>query len=144
MIDKKIKELTTKLTESERDKKSVEATLERAERQAKSQRKQLHQTKDQLSSAKKLIKSLKKKLEEAEKAKDQIKQDEYDMGVAETEEALRAEVTRVCRTYYLQVWYKALDRVRVEASSALRRVENVYYPPSNLCIKPSNFSKFPS
>ena len=46
MIDKKIKELTTKLTESERDKKSVETTLERAERQVKSQRKQLHQTKD--------------------------------------------------------------------------------------------------
>ena len=52
------------------------------------------------------------------------------MGVAKTEKALRAEVTRVCRTYCLQVWYKALDWVRVEASSALRRVESVYYPPT--------------
>ena len=136
MIDKKIKELTTKLTESERDKKSVEATLERAERQAKSQRKQLHQTKDQLSSAKKLITSLKKKLEEAKKAKDQIKQDDYNMGVAETDEALKDEVTKVCKTYCLQVWYKALDRVRVEASSALRRVENVYYPPAICASSP--------
>jgi len=34
-----------------------------------------------------------------EKARDQAEQDGYDLGVVETEEALRAEVSRVCRTY---------------------------------------------
>ena len=49
------------------------------------------------------------------------------MGVAETKEALRAEVLKVCRFYFVQVWNEALDQVGVEASSALRRVESVYY-----------------
>ena len=48
-----------------------------------------------------MIISLKKKLEEVEKAKDQAEQDGYDVGVAETEEALRAKVMGVCRTYCL-------------------------------------------
>ena len=52
---------------------------------------------------------MKKKLEEAEKAKeardkavkakDVAEQHEYDVGVAETEDSLRAEVPVVCRTY---------------------------------------------
>lgn len=52
------------------------------------------------------------------------------MGVAETEEALRAEVLEVCRFYCLQVWNDALDQAGVEASSTLRRAENMYYPPT--------------
>ena len=52
------------------------------------------------------------------------------MGVAETEEALRAEVSRVCRVYCLQVWNETFNLARVEASSALRRAKNVYYPPA--------------
>ena len=50
------------------------------------------------------------------------------MGMAETEEALRAEVSKVCRFYYLKVWKEAFDQDGVEPSSALRRAENVYYP----------------
>ena len=80
--------------------------------------------------AKEQIKVLKKKLDDAEKAKDQAEQDGYDVGVAETEEALRAEVSEVCKAYYLQVWNEALNLARVEASSALRRAKNVYYPPT--------------
>ena len=34
----------------------------------------------------------------------------------------------MCRAYCLQVWNEALNLVGVEASSALRRAENVYYP----------------
>ena len=49
------------------------------------------------------------------------------MGVVETKEALRAEVLKVCRFYFVQVWNEAFDQVGVEASSALRRVESVYY-----------------
>ena len=78
--------------------------------------------------AKDQIRALTKKLEEAEKAKEQAKQDGYDVGVAETEEALRAEVSEVCRYYCLQVWNEALNQAGVEASSILRRAESVYYP----------------
>ena len=49
------------------------------------------------------------------------------MGVGEIEEALRVEVLGVCRTYCLQVWNKALNQAGVKASSALRKVENVYF-----------------
>ena len=40
-----------------------------------------------------------KKLKEVEKAKDQAKQDVYNVGVAETEEVFQFEVSRVCRVY---------------------------------------------
>lgn len=56
-----------------------------------------------LAAAKEHIKVLKKKLDKAEKTKDQAEQDGYDVGVAETNEALRGEVSGVCRTYYLQM-----------------------------------------
>ena len=86
VADKRIQELTTKLNEANRAKKSIEAALQGVERQAKIQCKQLCQTEDQLSAAKKQIGVLKKKLKEAkkakgqaEKAKDQAKQDGYEI-----------------------------------------------------------------
>ena len=54
------------------------------------------------------------------------------MRVVETEEALRVEVLEVCRNYCLQEWNEALNQAGVEASSALRRAESVYYP-SAIC-----------
>ena len=95
LAKKKSKELNTKLAKVERDKKSVEATLNGAERQAKVQCKQLCQTEDELSIAKGQIKVLMKILEEAEKAKEQAEQDGYDVGVAEIKEAFMAEVSEV-------------------------------------------------
>ena len=50
------------------------------------------------------------------------------MGVAKTKEVLKAKISGVGRTYCLQVWNEALNQTGVEASSALRRAENVYYP----------------
>ena len=76
----------------------------------------------------------KKKLEEAEKARDLAKQNGYDIGVAKTEETLRVEVAGACRHYCSQVWDEALNQAGVEASFALRREENVYYPST---IRPS-------
>ena len=67
-------------------------------------------------------------MEEAKKAKEQAEQKGYEVGVTETEKALRAKVAEVCRFYCLQVWNEALDQVGVEASSSLRRAKNVYYP----------------
>ena len=89
----------------------------------------LRQTEDQLAIAKEQIAALKKKLEEAEKARDLAEQNDYDIGVAETEKTLRVEVAGVCRHYCSQVWDEAFNQAGVEASSALRRAKNVYYPP---------------
>ena len=97
----------------------------------------LRQAEDQLAASKGQIITFKKKLEEAEKAREQAekardhtKQEGYDVGVAETEEALWAEVSGVCRNYCLQVWNEALNQAGVEASSVLRTAESVYYPPA--------------
>ena len=67
---------------------------------------------------------------EVEKARDKAEQHGYDVGVAETEETLRAKVPAVCRTYCAQTWDEALNRAGVEASSELKRPENIYYPPA--------------
>ena len=130
LAEKKTQELNTKLIEAKRDKKSTEVALNEAGKQAEVQCKQLHQVEDELSMAKSHIKVLTKKLEKAKKAKDQAKQDGYEAEVAEIEEALKAEVSEVCRYYCLQVWNKALNQAGVEATSAFRRAESVYYPPA--------------
>ena len=62
------------------------------------------------------------------------------MRVVETKEALTAEVSRVCRTYYLQVWNEALNQAGIKASSALKRAENIYYPPA-ICSSSSSDPK---
>ena len=135
MAEQSNKELKKQLLEEQKEKKSVAATLDNVEKQAESQRVLLRNTEDQLTASKTQIVALKKKLEEAEKAKvqaerarDQAEQDGYNAGVAETEEALRVEVSGVCRTYCFQTWYEALNQAGVETLSALRRAENVYYP----------------
>ena len=77
------------------------------------------------------VKALAEKVkDEAKKAKDEVKQHVYDVRVAKIEDALRAEVPAVCRTYCALVWDEALNQARVEASSVLRKVENDYYPPT--------------
>ena len=61
-------------------------------------------------------------------------------GVAKIKKALKAKVSRMCRTYCLQVWNKALNHAGVEASSALRRVKNVFYPPAIRALGPPSSS----
>ena len=41
---------------------------------------------------------------------------------------MKAEVPEVCRIYCARTWSEALNRVGVEASSELRKPENVFYP----------------
>ena len=67
---------------------------------------------------------------EAEKARDEAEQHGYDIRVAETKDALRAEVPAVCWTYCAQTWDETLNRVGVEASSKLRKPKNIFYPPA--------------
>ena len=97
-----------------------------------------------MAATKTQIAALKKKLEEAKKdkalveetrdeamkAKDVAEQHGYDVGVAETEDSLRAEVPAVCRTYCALIWDEALNQAGVEASSVLRKAKSIYYPPA--------------
>ena len=64
----------------------------------------------------------------AEKERDEAEQHGYDVGVAETEDALRAEVPAVCRAYCAQTWEEALNQAGVETSSGLRKPESIIFP----------------
>ena len=93
--------------------------------------------KQQLDEAKKLLDQAEKARMQAEEDKvkakrerDAAEQHDYDVDVAETEDALRAEVPAMCRAYYIQTWEKALNRARIEASSKLRKPENIVFPPT--------------
>ena len=63
-----------------------------------------------------------------EKERDKAEQHGYDVGVAETEDTLGAEVPAVCRAYCTQTWEEALNQVGIEASSELRKPENIVFP----------------
>ena len=66
----------------------------------------------------------------AEREKDEAEQHDYDVGVAETEDALRAEVPAICRAYCTQTWEEALNRAGIDASFEQRRPENIFFPPA--------------
>ena len=106
---------------------------------------------DQLAASKEQLVVLKKQLEEAQRLRDQAEkakvkvekakaqaererdeaeQHGYDVGVVETENALRAEVPVVCRAYCTQTWEEALNRAGIDASSELRKLENIIFPPA--------------
>ena len=142
MAKKSNKDLKAKLAKEEKERKFSAITLSSIKKQAESQRLLLCNADDQLATSKEQIATLKKKLkkveraknqaekakEEAEKAWEEAQQEGYDIGVIETEEALRAEVPGVCWIYCAQVWDEALNRDAVKASSMLRKEKNVYYP----------------
>ena len=50
--------------------------------------------------------------------------------MAETKDALRAEVPSVCRAYCIKTWEEALNRAGIDASSELRKPENIIFPPA--------------
>ena len=148
--------LKKKLTAKEQARRSANSILEGAKRQAEDQRRRLREANEKLNVVREQMTALKKQLEEtqrlkdqvekskveakkarfeAEKAMDEAEQKGYDLGVVETEETLRAEVPAVCHIYCIQTWDEALNRARVEASSELRKAENVFYPSA---IRASN------
>ena len=151
VVEKSVQDLKAKLIEEARERKSAASALDSVERQAEGHRVLLWNVEDQLATSKEQILAMKKKLEEVQKAKDQaekakeeakrakeeVEQQRYDIGVAETEEALKAKVLGVCRTYCLQLWNETLNQAGVEASSVLRKAESVYYP---LAIRTSSSS----
>ena len=142
-------DLKEKLKAEEQQRKSADSALKSAETQAESQRKLANEIKGQLVAAKEQITALKQQLEEAnklkdlaekarlqaeedkikaEKERDEAEQHGYDIGVAETEDALRVEVPAVCHAYCAQTWEEALNQAEVEASSGLRRLESIIFP----------------
>ena len=123
-------DLKKKLIVEEQTRKNADSALDSAERQAESQRKLVRQANDQLAAAKEQLAILRKQLEEtqrlrdqaekakveaeeakakAEREKEEAEQHGCDVGVAETEDALRAEVLAVCRAYYAQTWEETLN-----------------------------------
>ena len=146
-----IADLKQKLKAEEQARKSAEAALKGAETQAESQRKLTNEAKEQLAASQEQAAALKQQLEEAKKLKeqtekarlhaeedkakverererDEAEQHGYDVGVAEIEDALRAEVPMVCRGYCAQTWEEALHQARIEVSSKLRRSERIIFP----------------
>ena len=93
--------------------------------------------KKQLEEAQRLRDQVEKARAEAEKAKakaekerDELEQYSYDVDMAKTEDALRAEVLAVCRANCTQTWEEALNRAGIDASSELRKLENIIFPPA--------------
>ena len=91
--------------------------------------------KKQLEEAQRLRDQAEKAKVEAEKAKaqvererDEVEQHGYDVGMAETEDALRAEVPAVCCAYCTKTWEEALNRAGIDASSELRKSKNIIFP----------------
>ena len=144
------------LKEATRAKDSAEAGLAGTQKQVEDLTRRLQEAEEQLQIAKEQIVDLKKKLAEAEKAKnvaiwardeavrakkeaefarteaqcskEKAEEEAYDVGVVETEAALKAQILGVCRLYCSQVWNEALKRAGVDASSDLWKAECVFYP----------------
>ena len=144
-------DLKQKLKAEEQARKSAETALKGAETQAESQRKLTNEAKEQLAASQEQVAALKQQLEEAKKLKeqvekarlhaeenkakaererDEVEQHGYDVCVAETEDALRAEVPAMCRAYCAQTWEEALNQAGIEASFELRKLERIVFPPA--------------
>ena len=144
-----------KLQVEEQARKSAESALEGYQKQAEDQGNRLREANAELKNAQEQVLVLRKHLQEtqklrerAEKSKEQAEkakidaeqamseaeQRGYEVGIAETEKALKAEVPEVCRIYCAKTWNEALNCVGVEASSELRKPKNVFYPEA---IRPS-------
>ena len=144
------------LTITTRERDNVSVGLASTQKQAKDQTKRALEAEDQLRIAKDLIEGLNKQLaaavhekgvaeyardealrakqeaefarNDAEAAKNTAEDDGYNMGVAETQATLKAQIPGVCRFYCSQVWEEALKQAGVDASSDLWKAESIFYP----------------
>ena len=107
--------------------REANAELKKAREQVATLKKHLEETQKLREQAEKSREEAKKAKTEAEQVTNEAEQKGYEVCIAETEEALRAEVPMVCRIYCAKTWDEALSRAGVEASSELRRPENVFY-----------------
>ena len=108
--------------------REAKAKLKKTQEQVLVLKKHLEETQKLRERAEKLKEQAEKAKTDAEQAMNEAEQRGYEVGIAETEEALRAEVPEVCRIYCARTWNEALDRAGIEASSELRRPESIFYP----------------
>ena len=114
--------------------REMKAELKKTQEQALVFKKHLEETQKLRERAEKLKEQAEKAKINAEQAMNEAEQRGYEVGIAETEKALRAEVPEVCHIYCARTWSEALNRAGVEASFELRKPENVFYPEA---IRPS-------
>ena len=76
---------------------------------------------------------------EAKCSQEKAEEEAYNLGVAETQATLKAQVLGVRRLYCSQFWNKALKQVGVKASSDLWKVKHVHYPSTIREDAPSSF-----
>ena len=100
------KELASKLTAEEREKRSAKARLKNAQDQAEDQHKLLYQTEIQLATQRQLVLDLRAELQKAREAAqaekeavEALKQESYLFGVEETQIRLAEKLAEVCRDY---------------------------------------------
>ena len=138
-----------KLQVEEQASKSAESALESYQKQAEDQGRLLREANTELKKAQEQALVLRKHLEETQKLRERVEKSKeqaekakinaeqamneaeqrgYEVGIAETEKALRAEVPEVCHIYCARTWNEVLNCAGVKASSELRNPENVFYP----------------
>ncbi|XP_030942062.1 plectin-like [Quercus lobata] len=148
-FEQDLADVRKKLQVEEQARKSAESALEGYQKQAEDQGNRLREANAELKKAQEQVLVLRKHLEETQKLRERAKKSRerakkakinakramneaeqrgYEVGIAETEKALRAEVLTVCRIYYAKTWNEALNRAWVEASFELLKPENVFYP----------------
>ena len=123
------KELLSKLTVEERERRSAEARLKNAQTQAEDQRKLLYQTEIELATSRQFVLELKAELQKANEVAEAIKQASYALGVEETQARFTEELAEVCRDYCMVSWAKTFNLAGVPADSKWRQPGNIYYHP---------------
>ena len=126
------KELASKLTAEERERRNAEAGLKNAQDQAEDQRKLLYQTEIELATQRQLVLELKVELQKAKEAAqvekkvtEALKQESYLHGMEETQ----IRLVEVCRGYCKVTWEEVLNLVGVPTDSEWRQPGSVYYHP---------------
>ena len=156
-------DLRQKLKAEEQARKNADSALKGAETQAESQRKLANEVKGQVVASKEQVAALKQQLEKAnklkdlaekarmraeedkvkaEKERDEVEQHDYNVGVAEIEDTLWAEVPAVCRVYCAQTWEEALNQAGVETFSKLRKPESIIFPSALQIPKQTEIAPF--
>ena len=125
-------QLVEKLKAAESTRKSAETGLKNAKAQVEDQCKKLYTTQLNLATKKATVLDLKAKQqkdEEALKVAQEVakatESSAYERGVLETKARLTAEVTVVCREYYVETYNQALDRAGIPVNSDLRRADQM-------------------
>ena len=121
------KELLSKLTTEERERRNAKAGLKNAQTQAEDQCKLLYQTEIKLATSRQLVLELRAELQKAKEvaqlareAVEAEKQASYALGVEETQAKLTEELAEVCRDYRMVTWAEALNLARVPVDSEWR------------------------